>query len=418
MSEQTIPSFEQRIKWWNEARFGMFIHYGLYSVLGRHEWVMNRERIPVEEYEKLADRFTAENFDPAGYARLAKAAGMKYVILTAKHHEGFCLWNSASTAFNAVNSAAGRDLIREFTDAVRAEGLGVGLYFSLMDWHHPDGANCLHDPAARQRFVDFTHGQVRELMSSYGKIDILWYDVPWPLKPDGWDTTGLNYMVRSLQPHILINNRSLHPEDFTTPEQKVVPPIAYRSWETCMTMNSSWGYNCSDTEWKSAKELVCTLAQTASGGGNFLLNIGPRTDGTVPPESVERLRQIGDWMQRNGESIYGTVRASAEWMNFGRATQKENRLFWHVARWYGEELWVGGLKTKVLQARILGTDQPVLFEQTFEPDRLRLYGLPPEPPDELVPVIELTFSEPPRHVLGAGVVELNGVLPLEGNIGL
>ena len=179
----TIPSFKDRTAWWRDARFGMFIHYGLYSIIGRHEWVMNRERIPKTEYESLTEQFTAENYDPKYYAKLARQAGAKYVVITAKHHEGFCLWDSDLTQYTAVNTPARRDLIAEYVEAVRAEGLGVGLYYSLMDWYHPDGARCLHDEEARLRFIDYTHGQVRELMSNYGKIDILWYDVPWPLKP-------------------------------------------------------------------------------------------------------------------------------------------------------------------------------------------------------------------------------------------
>jgi len=414
----TIPPFYDRIAWFNEARFGMFIHYGLYSVLGRHEWAMNRERIPREEYEKLAEKFTAENFDPRAYARLARETGMRYMCLTTKHHEGFCLWGSKLTDFNAPNSAAGRDLIEEYVAAARAEGLKVGLYFSLMDWHHEDGAQCLHDEAARKRFVGFVHGQVRELMTHYGKIDILWYDVPWPLKPDGWDTQGLNYMVRSLQPHILINNRSLHPEDFTTPEQKVVPAARYRSWETCMTMNGSWGYNHTDQDWKTSRELVAHLAQAAGGGGNFMLNIGPMPDGTIPAESITRLQEIGAWMKRNGASIYGTERADAEWMNFGKATQKGNTLYWHVARWYGKDTWIGGLRLPVRCARILGTGQEIAFKQSFDPPRLHLHDLPDIPPDELMPVIALEFEGKPLHKLGAGVVDLEGVLPLGENVGV
>ena len=415
----TIPSFRDRIAWWQEARFGMFIHYGLYSVLGRHEWVMNRERIPPAEYEALAREFTADRYDARAYARLAKEAGAKYVVMTTKHHEGFCLFDSKLTEYKATNSVAGRDLVAEYVEALREAGLRVGFYYSLMDWHHPDGARCLHDEAARERFIAYTHGQLRELMSNYGRIDILWYDVPWPLKPDGWDSLGLNYMVRSLQPGILINNRSILPEDFTTPEQKVSPAAPYRAWESCMTMNGSWGYNRADEEWKSTKELLEIMIKAAGSGGNIILNVGPKGNGSIPEESVIRLKEIGAWMKRNGEAIYGTQRACAEWMNCGMATQKGNTLYWHITRWYGSDLWIGGIKTKVLNAKILGTREPVKFEQTFEPTvRLHLYNLPAEPPDEFIPVIALECESSPRQVLGAGLEELDGVLPLAGEMGI
>jgi alpha-L-fucosidase len=397
----------------------MFIHYGLYSVIGRHEWVMNRERIPVNEYENVGKEFTATNFDPGYYAGLAKEAGMKYMVLTAKHHEGFCLWNTKTSPYNVMNTPAERDLVAEYTDTVRSAGLGVGLYFSLMDWHHPDGAKCLHDAKARERFVAYVHAQVEELMTSYGRIDILWYDVPWPLKPDGWDSLGLNYMVRSLQPRIIINNRSIQPEDFTTPEQKVNPAPPYRAWETCMTMNGSWGYNRADTEWKPVKDLLAVLIRAAAGGGNLVLNVGPEGDGSIPEESVGILKKIGAWLERNGKAVYGSERAAAEWMNCGMATQKGNTLYWHITRWYGNELWIGGVQTPVNRAYILGTGQEVKFDQELEPaQRLRLYDLPEESPDPYIPVIALECGEKPVHRLGAGVEWIDGVLPLAGEMGI
>ena len=197
-----------RMQWWHEARFGMFIHWGLYSVLGRHEWAMEEEGIPVAEYEQLAKRFTPKPQSARAWARLAKAAGQKYMVMTTKHHEGFCNFDTKLTNYCAPKQACGRDLVREFVDAARAEGLRVGFYYSLMDWHHPDGARCAHDEAARRRFVDYTHGLVRELCSNYGKVDVLWYDVDWPLTPQGWESAEMNRMVRQLQPEIIINNRS------------------------------------------------------------------------------------------------------------------------------------------------------------------------------------------------------------------
>ena len=309
----------------------------------------------------------------------------------------------------------GRDLVREFADAVRAEGLGLGFYYSMMDWHHPDGAACLHDAAARKRFVDFTHGQVRELMSNYGKVDILWYDVPWPLKPDGWDSLGLNYMVRSLQNHILINNRSLLPEDFGTPEQKVEAQAPYRAWEACLTMNDTWCWNSADDNWKSVKDILGLLVQSARGAGNLLMNIGPKPDGTVPQESVDRLQAVGRWLARHGESIYHMDRAATEWNAGGTSTVKGNIMYYHCRNWFGSELTLGGIESKVLRVRLMTTGQDVPFTQTFEPtQQLKLSGLPQKSPDEHMAVIAIECDETPRQRLGAGHVWLDGVLPLQG----
>lgn len=235
-------SRDRRMQWWREARFGMFVHYGLYSLLGRHEWAMATECIPVKEYEKLVERFNPKPGAPQEWARLAKRAGMKYMVFTTKHHEGYCLWNTAQTDFNCVQSGPGRDLVSEYVEACRAEGLKVGFYYSLMDWHHPDGGSCHHNPDARRRFLEFTRGCLQELMSNYGKIDILWYDVARPLvNPEGWESDAMNQMVRSLQPDILINNRSRIPEDFSTPEGAVVAEATEgrRGWEACMTFSGS-----------------------------------------------------------------------------------------------------------------------------------------------------------------------------------
>jgi len=274
MAESAKMSAEEkdrrrRLKWFREARFGMFIHWGLYAQLGRHEWVMNRERIPVEEYEKLAATWKPRPNAPREWAMLAKRAGMRYMVMTTKHHEGFCLFDTKHTDYNAARRGPGRDLVAEYVEAARAEGLRVGFYYSLMDWHHPDGARCLKNEAARRRFVDYTHGLVRELCTNYGKIDILWYDVAWPLDAEGWESAKMNAMVRELQPDIIINNRSKLPEDFQTPEQHITPAEEGRMWESCMTMNDSWGYTPIDTNWKSAWRVVAMLRQAAAGGGNW-----------------------------------------------------------------------------------------------------------------------------------------------------
>src|SRR5580658_306097 len=225
----------RRMQWWHEARFGMFIHFGLYSVLGRHEWAMEDEGIPVHEYEQLAKQFNPTPNAARAWAKLAKQAGQKYMVMTSKHHEGFCNFDTKLTNYCAAKQAAGRDLLREYVEAARAEGLRFGFYYSLMDWHHPDGARCATDEDARKRFVEYTHGLVREIMTNYGKVDVLWYDVDWPLDAHQWESERMNKMVYELQPDIVVNNRNGLPGDFSTPEQQITAASGGRSWEACMT---------------------------------------------------------------------------------------------------------------------------------------------------------------------------------------
>ncbi|SHE66491.1 alpha-L-fucosidase [Caldanaerobius fijiensis DSM 17918] len=391
---------ERRLKWFKEARFGMFIHWGLYSQLGRHEWVMNRERIPIEEYEKLADTWHPRPNVAREWARLAKEAGMRYMVMTTKHHEGFCLFDSKLTDYTAVKRGPGRDLVAEYVEAARAEGLRVGFYYSLMDWHHPDGARCKFNEAARRRFVDYIHGQVKELCTNYGKVDILWYDVNWPLTPEEWEAEKMNAMVRSLQPDIIINDRSGLPEDFGTPEQHITPAKEGRAWEVCMTFNDSWGYTPIDTNYKSAWTVISMLRQVAAGGGNLLLNIGPAPDGSVPEPCIRALREVGEWLRKYGASIYdASDPMEQEWMITGGFTRKGNIVYFHCNRWPGNQLAIGGLRNKVLRARFMGGDD-IRFTQ--EKDRLVLYDLPTLPPEPLDTVIELEVEGTPRQVLGAG----------------
>ena len=409
--QQVAATRPERIRWWQEARFGMFIHWGLYAQLGRHEWVMNRERIPVEEYAKLADTWVPKARPAREWARLAKAAGMKYMVMTTKHHEGFCLWDTAQTDYNAVRRGPGRDLVREYVEACREFGLKIGFYHSLMDWHHPDGARCATDEAARRRFLDYLQGCARELCTHYGKIDIFWHDVSWPLPtPEAWESVRMNAMIRELQPHILINNRSKLDEDFGTPEEHVTAAEAGRAWEACMTFNGSWGYMPISPDWRSVREVIGMLRTAAAGQGNLLLNIGPAPDGSVPPEAVERLEAVGKWVAQNGEAMYGAVdragRDRMEWMPTGGWTILGNTAYFWCTRWPGETLVIGGLRTKVEKASILATGQPVAVEQSE--NRLVLSGLPAENPDEIagVTVIKLECDGPPRQVLGAGCVVL------------
>ena len=379
-SGSTEADRERRMQWWHDAKFGMFVHWGLYSVLGRHEWVMENEGIPIAEYEPLAQRFKPEPNAARAWANLARAAGMRYVVMTTKHHEGFCHFNTHLTNYCAPKQGPGRDLVQEYVGAARAEGLRVGFYYSLMDWHHPDGARCANDEAARKRFVAYIHGQIRELLTNYGKIDILWYDVAWPLDAAGWESERMNQMVFELQPDIVVNNRNQMPGDFSTPEQETTPSKEGRAWESCMTLNGSWGYQRADDDWKRPKTVVRNLVYCAGQGGNYLLNIGPRADGSIPEESVQILREVGRWMQRNGNSVYGSELCHAEASSYADFTRKGNTLYMHVYFWPGATVALGGLKTRVKSVRLFASNRPVTFQQ--DEFRLRLTGLPDEAPDQ------------------------------------
>jgi len=383
----------RRMRWWHEAKFGMFIHFGLYSLIGRHEWVMELEGIPVAEYEKLAKKFNPKPNAAREWARLAKRAGMKYMVMTTKHHEGFCLFNTEFTDYCAPKQACGRDLVAEFVEAARAEGLRVGFYYSLMDWHHPDGARCAEDEAARKRFVNYIHGQIRELMTNYGKIDILWYDLPWPLDAEGWESAKMNRMVRELQPDILINNRSRLPGDFSTPEQRVNPEPTGRAWEACMTMNESWGYHKADDNWKTSKQILRYLITCARDGGNYLLNVGPKPDGSIPEESIRILITVGKWMDKYGHTIYGAEPCDVKRSRFANFTRKGKTLYVHVYFWPGEEWAIGGIRTKIESAKLLPEGKPVNFEQNEF--RVRFKGLPSEAPDDPISVLELECESVP-----------------------
>jgi alpha-L-fucosidase len=398
-------------KWWAHDRFGLFIHWGLYALPARHEWVKSRERITDEEYGTYFDHFDPDLYDPKAWACAAQDAGMKYFVITTKHHEGFCLWDTQMTDYNAVRHGPGRDLVREYVEACREYGLKIGFYHSLMDWHHPDGARCAYDEEARRRFLDFTQGCVRELCSNYGPIDIFWHDVSWPLPtPEAWESVKMNSMIRELQPGILISNRSKLDEDFGTPEEHVTAAEEGRAWEACMTFNGSWGYMPISPDWRSVREVIRMLRTAAAGQGNLLLNIGPAPDGSVPPEAVERLEAVGKWVAANGEALYGQMdradRGHMEWMPTGEWTIKGNTAYYWCTRWPGEQLVIGGLQCKVEHASLLATGAAVAFEQTE--NRLILKGLPWQEPDEIagVTVLKLECDGPPKQVLGAGCVLL------------
>ena len=397
----------KRMAWWHQARFGMFIHCGLYSVIGQHEWAMEVEGIPIKQYELLAKQFHPKPNAARDWARLAKAAGQKYMVMTTKHHEGFCHWDTKLTDYCAPKQGPGRDLVREFVDAARAEGLRVGFYYSLMDWHHPDGARCKTDPEARKRFVEYTHGLIRELMTNYGKIDVLWYDVDWPLTAAEWESERMNKMVFELQPEIIVNNRNGLEGDFSTPEQEVRAEKSGRAWESCMTLNDSWGFNRCDDAWKTLKEVIANLVNCARGGGNYLLNIGPKPDGSIPEESVTVLTEVGKWLQTNGKSIYETERGEFSWNVNANYTRSGNTLYIHQQYWPGHTpaaegteffqpeavIAIGGLKAKAKAARLLKTGEAVKFTQ--DEWGLRLTGLPVKAPDQPVTVIAVECDGEP-----------------------
>jgi alpha-L-fucosidase len=386
---------ERRMKWWHDARFGMFIHWGAYSAWGRHEWAMENEAIPVTEYAQFARRFTPKPDAAGAWARLARRAGQKYMVMTTKHHEGFCLFDTQTTTYCAPKQGPGRDLVREYVEAARAEGLRVGFYYSLMDWHHPDGALSATNEPARRRFVDYIHTHIRELMSNYGKIDVLWYDVASPLDAKGWESDRMNEMVFKLQPDIIVNNRNKLDGDFSTPEQQITAATGGRAWESCMTMNASWGYQAADDDWKSPKTIVRNLISCARDGGNYLLNIGPRGDGSIPEESVRILDAVGSWLDRNGSAIYMSDRCQPRRSAYASFTRKGNTLFMHVHFWPGDTVSIAGLQTGVKSARLLATGQAVKFHQ--DPLRLQLTGLPAKAPDQPMTTIAVECDAEPRQ---------------------
>ncbi len=383
------------MQWWHAAKFGMFIHWGVYSTIGRHEWEMETEAVPIGEYTANAALFKPKPNAPREFARLARETGMKYMVMTSKHHEGFCNFNSKLTDYCATKQGPGRDLVREYVEAARAEGMRVGLYYSLMDWHHPDGALCATNEDSRKRFVEYTHGLIREILTNYGKIDVLWYDVSWPLDAAGWESERMNKMVFELQPDIIVNNRNNLDGDFSTPEQVIRAETGGRAWESCMTLNDSWGYQRADDNWKSARTVIRNLIACVRDGGNYLLNIGPRLDGSVPEDSVHILGQVGQWMKRNGDTVIQSDLCQPRTSTYASFTRKGNTLFMHVYFWPGEYVAISGLQNQVKSARLNATGQSVNFEQ--DKFRVRLTGLPAEAPDYPITTIAIECDSEPKQ---------------------
>jgi hypothetical protein len=331
-----------RLNWWQDARFGMFVHWGFYSVIGMEaSWPLHSGQYSRAEYEGQSQRFNPTSFRADDLVGVAKRAGMKYLVLTTKHHDGFAMFSTALSSFGIMHGPLKRDLVREVVDACRRAGLKVGFYFSLCDWHDDRYASwpktgawpfgtIVPDAARWQEFVAFLHGQIRELLTNYGKVDVLWFDGGWEHSPAEWDAPGLIAMIRELQPEIIVNDRLPGQGDYATPEQTIPSGGLARPWETCMTINNTWGYNPNDHAHKPAADLIRNLCRTAGGGGNYLLNVGPKTDGSVPPESVERLEAMGAWLRVNGEAIYGTTGGQRGAYPSGAVTVKGKRVYVHV----------------------------------------------------------------------------------------
>lgn len=430
-------AYERRTAWFTRARFGLFLHWGLYAIPARGEWVRSVERIPNEDYDPLMAQFDPKHCDMRRWMAAAKGAGMQYAVLTAKHHDGFCLFDSAYTNFKSTNSPAGRDFVREFLDAAREAGLKAGLYFSLIDWRHPDfphygDANhpmrdnpaCGNEGRDFGRYLDYMHAQVRELCSNYGKLDLLWFDFSYDrLRGEAWRGTELMEMVRSLQPDVVVNNRlevsgegfgslaACAPTpfhgDFVSPEQ-IVPPDGLRDahgrplvWESCVTMNNHWGYCAQDHFYKPASMLVKKLVECVSKGGNLLLNVGPDAQGRFPDRALATLAELGRWMDQNGQSIYGCGPAGLPKPDFGRYTRRGDRLYVHIFENTVGPLPLFGVdKDRILSIRRLADGSEVKLSRSWvhsDYPALAFAELGPDPvlPDETDTVLEIHLRPEP-----------------------
>jgi alpha-L-fucosidase len=421
MDQETPAQRDARMAWWREARFGMFIHWGLYAVPagdwngktvdGAGEWIMFSGKILPKDYETLQKKFNPVKFDPHKWARIAKNAGMKYVVITSKHHDGFCLFDSKLTDYDVMNTPFKRDIMKELAQAVRAEGLKMCWYHSVLDWHHPNylprGAGSQRPWDTRptkgadlNRYIDYMKGQLRELLTKYGPIGVIWFDGAWEHNAKEYRSEEVVRMMRGIQPNLIVNDRIQLPLDFNTPEQTIPGTgIPGRDWETCMTMNDTWGFKKSDHNWKSTETLLRNLIDIVSKGGNYLLNVGPTAEGEIPPESVERLEAMGRWMAVNGEAIYGTTASPFAKLAWGRCTQKPGKLFLHVFDWPADgKLFVPGLKNKVKQAYLLvGKVNDAIAATSLDvsaSDEGVTVKLPPQAPDKIASVVVLEIEGP------------------------
>ena len=410
-------NLQENIKEFAGLRLGIFIHFGLYSLLGRGEWALNREAIPVDEYRKLADQFTAEAFDADDIARRAKNAGAKYITFTTMHHDGFALYDSKINPFNSVKTACKRNLTTEVVEACHKHGLRVHLYHSLNHWTHThDGADALESESARKEFVDYTHARLRELVELYNPIDCLWYDGWWPFHADRWRSKEMNAMVREIQPDMMINGRNGLPGDFATPEGHMTAPYPYRPWEACMTHNNNWGFHRGDFAFKSSRDVLRLLATAASGAGNLLLNIGPDGQGRLPQPSIDMLDDLAHWVPPHAQAIYNTQPMSfnyetlregdhGDWMHSNKFTATGNALNLILMAWPGKTLSIAGLQNKALSASLLHDGSKVNFIQ--QDQRLTFTDLPDAPPYKLGGVIRVECDGPPHLYRTGGLRKPN-----------
>ena len=426
---ETEAQKKERLAWWTHDRFGMFIHWGTYALAGRHEWVKKRERISDQDYQKYFDHFNPDLYDPAEWAKMAKAAGMKYAVITSKHHEGFTLFDSKFTDYKVTNTPYGKDALKEWVDAFRKEGLKIGFYYSLIDWHHPEYTiDRVHPQSANSDkeyqklnidrdmsvYRKYLKDQVTEILTNYGKVDILWLDYSFPGEHgkgrDDWGSVELLKLVRQLQPGIIVNDRADLKEyaggwDFTTPEQfKVSEWPTYEGkkipWETCQTFSGSWGYYRDELTWKDNKQLLVLLIESVSKGGNLLLNVGPTGRGTLDHRAQEALRKMGDWMEVNGRSIYGCTQAPDEFevpdhslLTYNPQTK---RLYIHLLDYPLQNFTLKGMKGKVKYAQFLHDASEIQIREphgywskkVLEEGDINL-ALPVNKPEVEIPVIEV-----------------------------
>lgn len=425
---ETPAQRDARMKWFREARFGMFIHWGVYSVPAGEwkgnknygEWFLEETKMPVSQYEKYAAQFNPVKFDAKEWVRMAKDAGMKYVVITSKHHDGFCLFDSAYTEYDVIDATPfKRDIMRELADACRAEGIRVGWYHSIMDWHHQD--------AGGERFpayADVLRKQVVELLANYGPIDVMWFDGEWIPEWTVEHGVELERLCRAVSPSVIVNNRvgkrgagmgdmTRTVGDFATPEQTVpATGLPGLDWESCITMNDTWGFKTSDQNWKSAEELLRMVVDIASKGGNLLLNVGPTAEGLIPQPSVDRLHAVGAWLDRNGEAIYGTQASPFRRLPWGRCTRRGETLYLHVFDWPGDgRLVIDGLRNRAGAAWFHADSRRRPLPVERDGERVVIH-LPLEPSDQPVTVVVLQIEGEPDVAIAPVRPGPDGVLVL------
>lgn len=413
--------------WFDTARFGMFVHWGHSSQQGIElSWPLvggvpvlpHSNDVPVEQYHATAATFDPQRYDPREWARMAKRMGMTYAVFTAKHHDGYAMFDTKTSDYGVMRSPYGRDIFRAFADAMRAEGIHVGVYFSLIDWHHPDypafveadkpyafGRWRQPSPEGWARFVDAMFAQVRELLTNYGKIDVIWFDGGWERSTTQWRSKELEAMIRELQPEILINDRLPGAGDYATPEQFVPAQPPACPWETCLTINETWGYCPEDRDFKSARQIIHTLCEVAGKGGNLLLNVGPMGDGSLQPEFTERLGVIERWMARNAESIVGTTPGLEPWQHYGPSTRRDSRVYLHLLLRPYDSISVRGVRIKRAQkvtalsdgATLDFTTRCSIIDTFANPDPLGelTIAVPESSIDPYATVIAVDFAEKP-----------------------